>query len=418
MAIDPVLVACHLGTALQSIVSRNVPPQDMAVLSITRIQGGDAYNVIPQVATMAGTVRAFKTETMHLVEANMKRLATSIAAGFGAEATVDFRVVFVPLMNDIDHAQAFADAAADLVGDAKVDRNKPPANASEDFSYMLEKVPGAYINLGNGEDSAPVHNPAYNFNDAAIPYGVALFASIVERKLPKWIAILPLPCGRGLGEGQAHDRAHIPNPLSETLMFTRPDATTLTIYLDGAPLTAREGDSVAAALLSHGIHTTRQTPVSGAPRGPYCMMGACFDCLAVVDGQPGVQTCLDPGARRHAHRASARGAIPVGHPMNPDLHHHRRGSRRHLRRHGSTRARTVRAGARREPRAWRTHLAGLGNARRQGPGRHRRPARLAQIPRLGCRLRAGAPVSGQSNPTAPCSGARTPSPAPPAPLAS
>ena len=75
-------------------------------------------------------------------------------------------------------------------------------------------------------------------------------------------------------------------------MFTRPDAGTLTIYLDGAPLTARAGDSVAAALLSHGIHTTRQTPVSGAPRGPYCMMGACFDCLAVVDGQPGVQTCL------------------------------------------------------------------------------------------------------------------------------
>jgi len=75
-------------------------------------------------------------------------------------------------------------------------------------------------------------------------------------------------------------------------MFTRPDAVTLTIYLDGAPLTARAGDSVAVALLSHGIHTTRQTPVSGAPRGPYCMMGACFDCLAVVDGQPGVQTCL------------------------------------------------------------------------------------------------------------------------------
>ena len=72
-----------------------------------------------------------------------------------------------------------------LVGEAKVNRNKPPANASEDFSFMLEKVPGAYINLGNGEDSAPVHNPAYNFNDAAIPYGVSLFASIVERKLPK-----------------------------------------------------------------------------------------------------------------------------------------------------------------------------------------------------------------------------------------
>ncbi len=184
-SIDPVLVACHLGAALQSIVSRNLPPQDMAVLSITRIQGGDAYNVIPQVATMAGTVRTFKNETMQMVEANMKRLATHVAAGFGAEATVDFRNVFVPLVNDEDHTTAFADAAADLVGEAKVARDKPPANASEDFSFMLEQVPGAYINLGNGEDSAQVHNPAYNFNDAAIPYGVALFANIVERKLPK-----------------------------------------------------------------------------------------------------------------------------------------------------------------------------------------------------------------------------------------
>jgi len=184
-SIDPVLVACHVGTALQSIVSRNVPPQDMAVLSVTRIQGGDAYNVIPQVATMAGTVRTFRTETMELVGANMKRLAGNIAAGFGAEAEVDFRAVFTPLVNDVDHAHSFADAAAALVGEAKVNRNKPPANASEDFSFMLEKVPGAYINIGNGEDSAQVHNPAYNFNDAAIPYGVALFASIVERKLPK-----------------------------------------------------------------------------------------------------------------------------------------------------------------------------------------------------------------------------------------
>jgi hippurate hydrolase len=184
-SIDPVLVACHLGAALQSVVARNVPPQDMAVLSVTRIQSGDAYNVIPQTATLAGTARTLKRETMQLIEANMKRLASNIAAGFGAEASVDFRVIFAPLVNDPDHARNFADAAAALVGEDNVERNKPPANASEDFSFMLEQVPGAYINLGNGEDSAPVHNPAYNFNDAAIPYGVALFGSIVERKLPK-----------------------------------------------------------------------------------------------------------------------------------------------------------------------------------------------------------------------------------------
>jgi amidohydrolase len=184
-SIDPVLVACHIGAALQSIVSRNVPPQDMAVVSATRILAGEAYNVIPQTATMSGTVRTLKRETMQLVEANMKRLAASVAAGFGAEASVDFRVIFAPLVNDADHARSFADAAAELVGEDNVQRNKPPANASEDFSFMLEKVPGAYINLGNGEDSAAVHNPAYNFNDAAIPYGVALFGRIVERKLAK-----------------------------------------------------------------------------------------------------------------------------------------------------------------------------------------------------------------------------------------
>jgi hippurate hydrolase len=184
-SIDPVLVACHVGAALQSIVARNVPPSHTAVLSITRIQAGDAYNVIPQTASLAGTVRTMKRETMSLVEANMKRMAPSIAAGFGAEASVDFRLIFAPLVNNPDQVRAIADAAADLVGETKVERDKPPAMASEDFSFMMEKVPGAYINLGNGEDSAPVHNPAYNFNDAAIPYGVALYARVVERKLTK-----------------------------------------------------------------------------------------------------------------------------------------------------------------------------------------------------------------------------------------
>ncbi len=184
-SIDPVLVACHIGAAMQSIVARNISPSDTAVLSITRIQSGDAYNVIPQTATLAGTVRTMQRKTMTQMETSMKRLASNIAAGFGAEASVDFRVIFAPLVNNPDEVRVIADAAAELVGDAKVERNKPPAMASEDFSFMMEQVPGAYINLGNGEDSAPVHNPAYNFNDAAIPYGVALYARITERKLAK-----------------------------------------------------------------------------------------------------------------------------------------------------------------------------------------------------------------------------------------
>jgi len=182
-SVDPVLIACHVGAALQSIVARNIAPQDTAVLSVTRIEAGDAYNVIPQTAKLSGTVRTMKRESMALVETNMKRLAANIAIGFGAEASVDFRVIAAPLVNDIRYAQAFADAAAELVSEASLNRNTPPANASDDFSFMLEKVPGAYIILGNGEASAPVHNPAYDFNDAAIPYGAALFARIVEREL-------------------------------------------------------------------------------------------------------------------------------------------------------------------------------------------------------------------------------------------
>ncbi|MGE0416456.1 MAG: M20 aminoacylase family protein [Acetobacteraceae bacterium] len=182
--IDPVVVACHLGTALQTIVSRNIAAMDTAVLSITRIQSGDAYNVIPQTAVMAGTVRTMKRETMALVEQNMRRLAASVAQGFGAEAEMDFRVIFAPMVNDDDEAVALGDAAAELVGEENVNRNGSPGMGSEDFSFMMEVVPGAHINLGNG-DSAALHNHLYDFNDEAIPYGVALYAAIAEKKLPK-----------------------------------------------------------------------------------------------------------------------------------------------------------------------------------------------------------------------------------------
>jgi hippurate hydrolase len=181
---DPLLTACHVTTALQSIVSRNVPAADTAVLSVTKITGGDAYNVIPQTATISGTARAFRKEVMTLIEERMKRVATGVAEAFGATAEVDFRVIFAPLINDPAQTAVFADAAAALVGEANVDRAKPPGMGSEDFSFMMEKVPGAYIQVGNG-DSAPLHNPAYNFNDEATPYGAALLATLVERKLAK-----------------------------------------------------------------------------------------------------------------------------------------------------------------------------------------------------------------------------------------
>ncbi len=182
VGIDPVLVASHIVTALQSIVARNVPPADTAVLSVTKINGGDAYNVVPETATIAGTARAFSPTVMAMIETNMTRIAKGVAEAFGATAEVDFRIIFAPLINDAAETDAIADAAAALVGEAAVDRNKPPGMGSEDFSFMMEKVPGAYIQVGNG-DSAQLHNPAYNFNDDCTPYGAALLATIAQRKL-------------------------------------------------------------------------------------------------------------------------------------------------------------------------------------------------------------------------------------------
>ena len=187
-SIDPVLAACHITTALQSIVSRNVTPNDTAVVSVTQIAAGSAYNVIPQHAVISGTARTFRRDTMALVEASMRRIAEGVAAGFGATAEVDFRFLFAPLVNDQTETDVIAGVAAGLVGEDKVDRDRSAVMGSEDFSAMLEAVPGAYIHVGNGTDSeggCEVHNPSYDFNDAALPYGAGLLAALVEQKLAR-----------------------------------------------------------------------------------------------------------------------------------------------------------------------------------------------------------------------------------------
>ncbi|WBV45332.1 M20 aminoacylase family protein [Pseudoroseomonas cervicalis] len=182
VSIDPVLTACHIAAALQSIVSRNISPRETAVISVTKIGGGDAYNVIPQSATLSGTARFFSKEVAQQIEEGLKRVAEGIAAGFGATAELDFRLIFAPTINDPSATTALADAAAELVGEAKVNRNREPVMGSEDFSFMLEKVPGAYIHVGNGPGAA-AHNPHYNFNDEAIPYGAALYVQAARKAL-------------------------------------------------------------------------------------------------------------------------------------------------------------------------------------------------------------------------------------------
>jgi amidohydrolase len=183
--IDPVIVASHITTALQSIVSRNVRPIDTAVLSVTQIHAGDAYNVIPEQAFIRGTARAFTPETLALIEQNMGRIAAGVASGFGATAELDFRIVFPPLVNDATETDFMVEAAAELVGADNVNRNGNLVMASEDFSYMLNRRPGAYIQIGNGDGTGgcEVHNPGYDFNDAALPLGASLFARLAERKL-------------------------------------------------------------------------------------------------------------------------------------------------------------------------------------------------------------------------------------------
>lgn len=183
-SIDPVLTACHITAALQSVVSRNLSPQDTAVVSVTKVVGGDAYNVIPETAVISGTARFFRNEVAAQIEAAMRRVAEGVAAGFGATATLDWRLIFAATVNAPEQTENFADAAADLVGAGHVARDKPPGMGSEDFSFMMERVPGAYIHVGNGP-GAQAHNPRYGFNDAAIPYGAGLFVRIVERELPK-----------------------------------------------------------------------------------------------------------------------------------------------------------------------------------------------------------------------------------------
>jgi amidohydrolase len=179
VSIDPVLTACHITTAIQSIVSRTVDPRESAVVSVTKVVGGDAYNVIPHTATISGTARFFSRKVAGQIETGLGRIAEGVAAGFGATAKLDWRLIFAPTINDPTQADAFAEVAAEL---GPVNFDLPPGMGSEDFSFMMEKVPGAYIHLGIGPGEMP-HHPRYQFNDEAIPFGAAAYAGIVEKVL-------------------------------------------------------------------------------------------------------------------------------------------------------------------------------------------------------------------------------------------
>jgi len=185
--IDPVIIGTQIISALQSVVSRNVAPLDSAVISVTQMHAGDAYNVIPNEAVLRGTIRAFRKETMALIKERIETISTGIAKTLGGTAKPDVRIAFPPLVNDYDSVQFIADVAETIVGKQNMNREGPFVMASEDFSYMLEKVPGAFINIGNGggEGGCEVHNPGYDFNDEIITLGATLWSRVVETKLAK-----------------------------------------------------------------------------------------------------------------------------------------------------------------------------------------------------------------------------------------
>ncbi|MBR1222727.1 amidohydrolase [Bradyrhizobium sp. U87765 SZCCT0131] len=180
---DPVVIAMTLGQALQTIVSRNVDPLKSAVVSITQFHAGSAYNVIPNEAKLAGTVRTFSNEVREQVRDRMRTLAAGIASAFQVEIDVQIRDIFSVLVNNELHAHAVADVAREIVGADNVSTTPAPKMGSEDFADMLHAVPGAYFWLGH-EGSVPVHNPGFVLDDAILPVGASLFSRIIETRMP------------------------------------------------------------------------------------------------------------------------------------------------------------------------------------------------------------------------------------------
>jgi hippurate hydrolase len=180
---DPVVIAMALGQALQTIVSRNVSPTEAAVLSITQIHAGSAYNVIPGEAKLAGTVRAFSDEVRALIRERMRAICAGIASAFQVEIDVDIRDIFSVLVNQEEHSKVIAEVARTVVGPNNVSTRSQPKMGSEDFADMLQAVPGAYFWIGH-DGSVPVHNPGYVLDDKILPIGASMFARIIETRLP------------------------------------------------------------------------------------------------------------------------------------------------------------------------------------------------------------------------------------------
>ena len=180
---DPIVIAMAVVQALQSIVSRNVSPTEAAVVSITQVHAGSAYNVIPGEAKLAGTVRAFSDEVRALIRERVRAICAGMAAAFQVEIDVEIRDIFSVLVNQEEHSRVDAEVARTVVGPTNVKTRSQLKMGSEDFADMLQAVPGAYFWLGH-DGSVPVHNPAFTLDDKILPVGASMFARIIETRLP------------------------------------------------------------------------------------------------------------------------------------------------------------------------------------------------------------------------------------------
>jgi hippurate hydrolase len=182
---DPVAAGSALAQALQTIVSRTLDPLDAAVLSVTRFHAGEAYNVIPDHATLGGTVRAFRPEVQDRVEAAMERICGGIGAAFGVQVSLDYRRGYPATINSPAEAEICRHVATELVGKEGVRSDLRPSMGAEDFSFMLLEKPGCYVWIGNGmgEGGCMLHNPHYDFNDEVLVLGASYWARLTEHML-------------------------------------------------------------------------------------------------------------------------------------------------------------------------------------------------------------------------------------------
>lgn len=187
LSVDPVVIGAQIVTTWQTLVSRTADPVRAAVISTTMFHAGTAHNVIPDTAALTGTVRTFDPDIRDAMEAGMARIAEAVAGAMGGSAAFRYERGYPATVNHERETELAAAAAAETVGEAKVNRSVDPVMGGEDFSFMLLERPGAYVWLGGGRtDSDPgLHHPRYDFNDEVLPVGASYFANLVEMRLPR-----------------------------------------------------------------------------------------------------------------------------------------------------------------------------------------------------------------------------------------